>query len=68
MRCDDLHRLIVFGAECGPQDFMSAHDLIQGLLERTHVQGAAHSDSDGNVIKRIIGFKFVQKPKPLLCE
>src|SRR5512143_1143013 len=66
--CDDLYRLAVGDCKGRAQCFMTAHDLIQALLQCRDVETPLELNCYRDVISRATGFKLIEKPEPLLCE
>ena len=56
------------GDQRGPQHLMSAHDLVQGPLERRDVKPAHELDGRRDVIRRAARFQLIEEPEPLLRE
>jgi hypothetical protein len=67
-RRNDLDRLAVTQVEPGPQDFMAADDLIDGLFQDRGVERALQTHRDGDVVSRASRLKLFQEPESLLPE
>src|SRR5439155_20723365 len=63
---NDLDRLAVVQVEPGPQDFMAADDLIDGLFQDRGVERTFQTRRDGDVVERAARLKLFQEPESLL--
>ena len=64
----DLARNPAIGDQRGPQDFVSAYNIVQGSLEGRNVKPAHEPDGCRDVIRRSTRFELIEEPEPLLCE
>ena len=64
--CDDLHRFALASAEGGAEALMPGHDGVQAVLKCVQIQRARNAHSHGDVVKRGVGLKLIQKPQALL--
>ena len=65
-RRNHLHRLPITTRKCCTQGFMPAYDLIQTLLQRSHIQLTSHTQRHRHVVKGAVGLQLIQEPEPLL--
>ena len=65
-RRDRLNRPAILKSEAGSQYFVSANDVIDGLLEQPCLKRALHPDGDGDVVKGGVRLQLFEEPKPLL--
>ncbi len=67
-RCHDLKRLAVARHENGAQNFVTANDLADGLLEGRDIQWATNMQRGVHVVDGAVRLQLMKEPKTLLCE